>query len=80
MLPCSALPVWRFPGKATPERARMRDLLASGGLVRALFFIASGFLLALGYEEGFWLAAVGLLHFGAVLVRTYFFSAPIGIE
>lgn len=74
------LPVWRFPGKATPERARMRDLLASGGLVRALFFIASGFLLALGYEEGFWLAAVGLLHFGAVLVRAYFFSAPIGIE
>ena len=74
------LPVWRFPGKATPERARMRDLLASGGLVRALFFIASGFLLALGYEEGFWLAAVGLLHFGGVLVRVYFFSAPIGIE
>ena len=74
------LPVWRFPGKATPVRARMRDLLASGGLVRALFFIASGFLLALGYEEGFWLAAVGLLHFGGVLVRVYFFSAPIGIE
>ena len=74
------LPVWRFPGRATPERELMRDRLASGGALRALFFVASGCLLAIGYEEGFWLAAAGLLHFGVVLVRAYFFSAPTRSE
>jgi hypothetical protein len=42
------LPVWRWPGPGTPERSEMRQRLAAGGAVRALFFSLSGMLLLAG--------------------------------
>ena len=71
------LPVWRFPGRTSSAREQMRDRLASGGAIRALLFVASGSALALGCEQGFWLAVFGLLHFATALVRAYCFSRPL---
>lgn len=65
------LPVWRFPGRRTMQREQMRELLVAGGAIRALLFISSGSLLALGYREGLWLSAAGLLFFLYALIRTF---------
>ena len=72
------LPVWRFPGRTTSAREKMRDRLASGGAFRAVLFVTAGSALALGYEQGLWLAVPGLLHFGTALVRAYGFSRTGG--
>ena len=72
------LPVWRFPGRTTSAREQMRDRLASGGAFRAVLFVTAGSALALGYEQGLWLAVPGLLHFVTALVRAYGFSRTGG--
>lgn len=67
------LPVWRFPGRRTPEREQLRTVLAQGGAARALLFLAAGFLLAFGRSEGLALMAVGVLHFALQSVRAFCF-------
>ena len=57
------LPVWRYPGRRTAARDRMRELLARGGALRAVLFVAGGVLLAGGLGAGLWLAAAALLLF-----------------
>lgn len=69
------LPVWRCPGPRSPLREHMRAVLTSGGAWRSLFFVAGGLALAAGYDEGFWLAAVGLLSFLLGVVRALFSAA-----
>ncbi len=68
------LPVWRHPGRRTPVRDRMRTVLVGGGAVRALLFSSGGILLALGYREGLWLGAFGLLSFLFVVIRAFAFT------
>ena len=63
------LPVWRYPGRRTAARDRMRGKLASGGALRAVLFVAAGVLLAGGLDVGLWLAAVALLFFVYGLIR-----------
>lgn len=65
------LPVWRFPGRRTMQREQMRELLVAGGAIRALLFISAGSMLALGYREGLWLSAAGLLFFLYALIRSF---------
>lgn len=57
------LPVWRYPGVASPERTGMTQRLASGGQWRALLFLAGGLLLAFDRTAGFILVAAGLVLF-----------------
>jgi hypothetical protein len=66
------LPVWRWPGPRSPARARMRAALVTGASVRSLLFLAGGIALAAGRQEGFWLAAAGLLLFVVRLIRSFF--------
>lgn len=65
------LPVWRYPGRRTPERDRAREVLVKGGAMRASLFIGGGVLLASGHNEGLWLTAVALLWFLYVLMGAY---------
>lgn len=65
------LPVWRYPGRRTPDRDRARAMLVKGGAMRASLFIGGGVLLALGHNEGLWLATVGLLWFLYVLIGSF---------
>lgn len=46
-------------GKRTPARTRMHAALRCGGSLRSPVFILGGILLALGIDEGMWLAAAG---------------------
>lgn len=63
------LPVWRWPGPLTPARSAMRARLATGGCWRALCFLLSGFLLALGQSAaGGALAGVAMVWFIGVAV------------
>jgi hypothetical protein len=64
-------PVWRYPGRRTPERERMRDVLVKGGAIRAVLFVASGVFLALGHRQSLWLTAVGMLFFVERLVCSF---------
>lgn len=66
------LPVWRRPGPRSPARERMRTALVSGGALRSAFFVVGGMALALGNEEGVWLAAAGMLSFLFGIVRSFF--------
>ncbi|MGE5770120.1 MAG: hypothetical protein ACM32G_07500, partial [Betaproteobacteria bacterium] len=64
------LPVWRWPGPATPERTLMRARLAASGPWRALFFIGAGLaLLASQMEIAVWLVGGGMLLFVAGLLH-----------
>jgi hypothetical protein len=64
------LPVWRWPGPATPERTLMRARLAASGPWRALFFIGAGLaLLASQMELAAWLVGGGMLLFVAGLLH-----------
>ncbi len=67
------LPVWRYPGRRTLQRDRMREVLVQGGAARSLLFLAGGLVLAFGYGEGLWLMALGLLIFAVSLVRAFMF-------
>ena len=51
------LPVWRWPGPVTPERLRMRQILASNGLWRSCLWLAASAALLVGFN----MAAGGLL-------------------
>jgi hypothetical protein len=64
------LPVWRWPGPATPARLAMRQKLAASGFWRAvLWFAAAGALLA-GFEQvAAFLLVAGLLLFAVALLR-----------
>lgn len=62
------LPVWCFPGRQTERREQLRKILGKGGAIRALLFVSSGILLALGQAAGLWLATAGLLPFIAVVL------------
>lgn len=62
------LPVWLHPGRATPRRQRMHDLLVRGGEWRMLLFVVGGGTLMLDFAPGIWLLAFGLLWFLALLV------------
>jgi hypothetical protein len=64
------LPVWFHPGKRTPTRTRMHTTLRCGGALRALLFVLGGVLLALGIDEGIWLAVAGIFSFSAALTRS----------
>ncbi|MGE5492707.1 MAG: hypothetical protein ACM31P_15630 [Actinomycetota bacterium] len=64
------LPVWRWPGPATPARALMRAKLAATGRWRGLLFIGAGILVAAGLPEGGeTLAGAGMLLFAVGLVQ-----------
>jgi len=63
------LPVWCFPGPATPARARMRAMLVRFGALRTGLFLVGGGLLAAGQVVGAGLLAVGLLIFAERLLR-----------
>lgn len=52
------LPVWRWPGPTTPERLRMRQILASNGQWRSGLWLAAAAALLAGVDQ---LAAVFLL-------------------
>ncbi|WP_434516528.1 hypothetical protein AB6Q56_07940 [Dechloromonas sp. ARDL1] len=57
------LPVWRWPGPATPERLAMRQRLAATGALRGALFVAAALALLAGFQRlggGLLLAAVGL--------------------
>jgi len=71
------LPVWRWPGPATPERALMRTRLAASGPWRALCFIGAGLaLLASQMEIAAWLVAGGMLLFLAGLLHAVRVTRP----
>lgn len=64
------LPVWRWPGPATPERAQMRQRLAASGAVRSAFWIASALAMLTGFGlPGGILLAAGLSLFFLGLLR-----------
>lgn len=66
------LPVWRHPGRDTPQRRQLRQHLACGGRWRALLFFAGGSLLAFDVGVGGWLFTVlGLLLFVWGLMRAF---------
>jgi hypothetical protein len=65
------LPVWRHPGADSPQRREMRRLLAGGGWVRGLLFLAAGVLLAFDKNAGYALLAVGLGAFAGALIRAF---------
>lgn len=50
------LPVWRWPGPATPERLLMRSRLVAGGRWRAVFFLASALFIVAGHEPAAWIS------------------------
>ncbi|MCH2221596.1 MAG: hypothetical protein MK097_14925, partial [Dechloromonas sp.] len=57
------LPVWRWPGPATPERLAMRERLVATGALRGALFVAAALALLAGFQRlggGLLLAAVGL--------------------
>lgn len=57
------LPVWRWPGPATPERLAMRQRLVATGALRGALFFAAALALLAGFQPlggGLLLAAVGL--------------------
>ena len=68
------LPVWRYPGRRTPERDHVRKVLVQGGALRAVVFLVAGLFLSLGYEAGYGLAAIGLLWFALQIIRGLGFS------
>lgn len=70
------LPVWRYPGRRTPERDRLREVLVKRGAMRSLLFLCAGVLLALGHNEGLWLTAVGLLLFLYALIASFCYPMP----
>lgn len=70
------LPVWRYPGRQTPERDQAREVLVKRGAIRALLFFCCGVLLALGHDEGLWLTVVGLLSFLCVVIASFCFPVP----
>lgn len=64
------LPVWRWPGPATPARRQMRDRLAATGRWRGLLFPAGAVALLAGWGTlGESLAAGGMLLFVAGIVE-----------
>ena len=65
------VPVWRYPGRRTPVRDRMRERLVRGGRIRALLFVSGGVLLAFGDTQGLWLTAAGLIFFLYGFLRSF---------
>ncbi|MDP1957687.1 MAG: hypothetical protein Q8J75_05885, partial [Rhodocyclaceae bacterium] len=63
------LPVWRYPGDASPQRRALLARLAWGSRWRAGSFLAGGLWLALVDERGWLLVAVGLMLFVVALLR-----------
>lgn len=63
------LPVWRFPGPATPPRAQLRAALVRFGLLRTALFLTGGGLLTAGVAAGAMLLAAGVALFAGVLVK-----------
>ena len=61
------VPVWRFPGVATPARAALRARLARFGALRAGLFLLGGGLLLAGIPAGAAVLAAALLLFVAAL-------------
>lgn len=64
------LPVWRWPGPQTPARLEMRRRLATGGNLRAVFFLLAAAHALAGFSfaaVGF--AAGGLIFFAVALVQ-----------
>ena len=71
------LPVWRYPGRRTEVRDRMRELLVCGGGIRAALFVAGGVLLAFDSSYGLWLCVVALSLFLYALLRAFSLSVKI---
>lgn len=58
------LPVWRYPGPATPARAALRQRLTRGGGVRALLFLVAAVAVLHGHDlPALVLVGLGLAHF-----------------
>jgi hypothetical protein len=57
------LPVWRFPGPASPQRAALASALTRGGRLRASCFLAGGLLVLFDIRAGLPFSAAGLLLF-----------------
>lgn len=71
------LPVWRFPGRLTPQRTQWRATLAAGGQWRSLLFLlAAGLFLADLPTPGALAAAAGMLGFAGALLRCRFTGSP----
>lgn len=66
------LPVWRYAGPRSAAREHMRTVLVCGGGLRSVFFVAGGLALAVGNNEGIWLAAAGMVSFLFGIVRSFF--------
>jgi len=63
------LPLWLKPGAQTQWHGEARATLGRFGGLRGLAFVAAGLLVALGWREAAWLAAVALAAFIAQLLR-----------
>lgn len=70
------LPVWRFPGAATPARAAMRGRLAQWGQVRGLLFLCGGMLLAFDVAAGLAAVAAAMALFAVALLRALSVRTP----
>lgn len=70
------LPVWRHPGPDSPRRRRLGERLATGGRLRAGFFVAGGCLLLFEWPGGPSLAAAGLLLFATRLAVAFWLDRP----
>lgn len=66
------LPVWRYPGRRTERRDRMRAVLVRGGALRSVLFVLAGVFLAFAVATAWWLAALGLAIFSAQLARAFY--------
>ncbi len=53
------LPVWRYPGAGSSQRARWREALARWGRLRASAFLLAGLAMAAGWESAAALLAAG---------------------
>ncbi len=63
------LPTWLVPGAQTDWHRAARATLGRFAVLRGLTFVAAGWLVALGWQSGVWLAAIVLSAFVAQALR-----------
>ena len=65
------LPLWLQPGVQTDWHRAARATLGRFAVLRGLTFVAAGWLVALGWRPGAWLAAAALALFAGQLLRVF---------
>ncbi len=63
------LPLWLRPGMQTEWHHAAREMLGRFAVLRALTFVAAGWLVLAGWRPGAWLAAAALVLFASQLLR-----------